>query len=508
MVRDSVELIVGFVERLARRWPIVFSAFVVGAGLAVAFALIRAPEYRSSATLFFQERIQTSVLQGREAGTQRNIVDRYRELIFARENLGAIIDAAEINPYRELVARRGRGVAIEELRAGVRFEDRGSGAFRISFQHTDKKVAKAVVETLANSLIEKDSLLRKEQAQSTAKFAEGQKDAAEKDLRDRQRALAEFLQAHPEFAAETTGGNNAGAAIRAARRPTGVIDGGGGGRVGAIERQLERLRARRDGTSTAATRAESSAEQVAAEQAQGRAEGDLRARQAELEDAQARFTERHPNVLKARDAVATAQARVTSAKAAVTSAKMLAPPPASAAERTAIEQQISDLEGQLATERARARQVEAAGGTTVATAAATTTPSTEGPTWVVQLETQYSELRRRVDEQQENVEGLAEQLSRAQLFASQQMAENGENITILDPAYEPSAPATKGKRLIVMVGAMGGLLIGLVLALLLSMLDDRIYRRGELEALTLGPLLGTIPQSKRRRGTKPAGGKA
>ena len=117
---------------------------------------------------------------------------------------------------------------------------------------------------------------------------------------------------------------------------------------------------------------------------------------------------------------------------------------------------------------------------------------------IVGLETKHKDLKRAVDEEREAVQSLADGVFRAEIAANQQMAENNANLAVVDPAFKPIKPHGKGKKFIVMAGLVlfGGL--GGALALGLALLDDRVYRRSDVERLDLAPVLAVIPKQPKQ----------
>ena len=70
-------------------------------------------------------------------------------------------------------------------------------------------------------------------------------------------------------------------------------------------------------------------------------------------------------------------------------------------------------------------------------------------------------------------------------------------VGVLDPAVAPDNPALPLLYLNLAVGLMIGLLVGFVTALILGLLDRRIYNRDDIERLTVVPVLGGIPREAR-----------
>jgi uncharacterized protein involved in exopolysaccharide biosynthesis len=477
--RDRLERLVDHGRKAMRRWWIVALFAVVGGALSVVFALTRPPAYTSSATLFYQQQIQ-SLLQGRDEGGARNVGDRYRELLLARGLLAQIATDKDpkANPF---FAERDPEFAIDKLRLVIRFEGRGANAFRITFTDTDPDRAKAVVEKLTTLLADKDDALRNEQAKATASFATSQKDAAAAELQTREHALAEFLAQHPEFAQET--GPAEGASIRAIKKKEPTVAAAGSPRLIALERQHTRIQARlaASGDSPVHTGAPSP-ERVAAEAAVHDAQREAAAAQRGLDEALGRYTDKHPSVVKAREALAAAEQRVAAAQAAVPTARDVVLPPTSPEARAALERELTQVEAQLAD----ARRADKA-------ADAVATPSPEDTTnWVVKLETAYADLRRAVDEQNKRVQALSDTVFRAQLDASQKLAEQGSRLSVVDPANRPAKPGGPGKSIFVLGGMVLFLGLGLAIAIGLAIIDDRLYRRSDLELLGI-PVLAVIP---------------
>ena len=473
--RDRLQNLVDLGRKTARYWWLVAVFAVVGGGLSLAFALTRPRAYQSWSVVFYQERIQSQLLSnGREEVVQRNIGDRFRELLLARSQLDQIIGDSKLDPYPDV---HDPDAKIEKLRLAVRFEARGANAFRITFTDSDRDRAKAVTDKLTKLLQERDESLRNEQAAATVAFVTDQKEAASSELKKREQTLNEFLAKHPEFVADANNAQNEGALLRANRTPKAA----GNPRVVALERQRQRIQQRLDAPPDAApisVPTPATPERIAAEAQVADAQRELTAANRELADALSKYTPIHPATMKAQDHVAAATERVRQAKAAVPPEVETVVRPATAEDRVKLQKELQQLDAQLAAEQSKS-------GKPTETAEAATN-------WVVQLETQHADLRRAVQEQRETVQSLADSAFRAKIDADRKLAEQGGRLSVIDPAFRPVQPSGPGKTIFLMAGMILFLSLGLSLAVGLAVIDDRLYRRGDLDQLGI-PVLAVIP---------------
>jgi uncharacterized protein involved in exopolysaccharide biosynthesis len=179
--------------------------------------------------------------------------------------------------------------------------------------------------------------------------------------------------------------------------------------------------------------------------------------------------------------VANGKAKLARAQAAVPPDVETAVAPATEADREKLRKELKTLEDSIAAEQKR--------GGDKASAAITSADATTN--WVVQLETDHSKLRRSVTEGRERVEALADSVFRAQMDANQKLAETGGRISVVDPAFRPVKPSGPGKTVVV----IAGLALFLALGTGLAVIDDRLYRRSDLEELGLA-VLAVIPPGR------------
>ncbi|HEY2733326.1 MAG TPA: hypothetical protein VGI70_05040, partial [Polyangiales bacterium] len=239
--RDRLQRLVDLAKKTLGYWWLIGAFALVGGALSLTFALTRPRRYESSAVLFYQERIQSSVLTNREEEVQRNLGDRFRELLLARAQLAEVVADPKLDPYPTIDA----ALAVDKLRQAVKFESRGGNNFRITYGDPDPERAQGVVAKLTKLLQDKDEALRNDSAQLTVNFVTKQKEEAAADLTKCEQALAGFLAKHPEFAQDSTSNNSEGASIRAIKNAT-KVQATGNPRLYALERQRERIQARLD----------------------------------------------------------------------------------------------------------------------------------------------------------------------------------------------------------------------------------------------------------------------
>lgn len=490
--RDRLQRIVDLGRKALRYWWLIAILAVVGGALSMVFAMKRPKRFQSWSTIFYQERIQSSLLSGREEVVQRNIGDKYREILLARAQLTQIISDPKLTPFPN---EPDLDIAIESLRAAIKLEGRGGNAFRIVYTDGDPDRAKAVTEKLTKLLQEKDESLRNLQARETVEFATKQKDEASAQLSKDVEALTLFLSQHTEFAADANAATE-GVSIRArqaqnqAQNLTPKALTSEQQRLLTLERQRQRIQDRLNagpGAPPVAIVAPKTAERIAADGRVADAQREVAAARRELEDALGKYTPKHPTAIKAQERVDAAQQRVREAQALVPPDVEPSVPPATPEDRKKLERQRAELDQQIARLQSTRPGAPAAPVT-----------DTDTTSWIVKLETEHSDLRRRVSEQRERVNSLADSVFRAELDARQKLAETGGRLSVVDPAFRPVKPSGPPKKLFLMAGVVLFMVMGLALAVMLAVIDDRLYRRSDLEHLGVA-VLAVIPP-----GPKPA----
>jgi uncharacterized protein involved in exopolysaccharide biosynthesis len=481
--RDQIERIVDVVRRAARYMWLVVVVTVVGGGLSVLFALSRPQQFESETVLLYREMISQSVLQGREIMQSANVLSsRYKEMLLARSNLMEVIRKFKLLP--DMVEDEGEVATSDELRLRVSFRDKGAGTFRIAYKGDTPEEAQKVTQFLADRLKADDNKIRREQAEVTKNFLLGEKTEASDDLKKKERELAVFLSRNPEFA-EEGGGGGAGVRNKAKKDAAGGGGGGGGGdpKLSALERQRRRLEIRLANPDAPVPVAKEAAPEP----------GELRDARRDVDQAQrslneklSQFTERHPDVMEARRHLDEAQGRLKRVEAGLPAANDAEAVPAGPVDRAALQNELNKVEREIANYKARKP---------------TDTPAPSKSSVaddVVSLETDWAAGNRAVEEARERVTTLEARVFQADITASSEFADAAQ-LTVIDEAYVPAKPAGKPRKILAIAGTAAFAGLGLVLALGLALIDDRIYRRGDLDRLGYAPVLIVVPADRKGR---------
>jgi len=418
-------------------------------------------------------------LTNRQQEVDRNIGEHYRELALARVQLAKIIADPKLNAFKD---QKDPELAVDKLRTAIKFTSTGGNTFHIIYTDTDPDRAQAVTAQLTKLLQEKDDEVQNASAQATVTFAASLKGAADDQLRKAQSAFAGFLVAHPEFAQDTNGQNGGENAIARRSRPASTNP-----RIDALERQRNRIQARLDAPPDApAVRipAPPSPERIAADAAVQDAQRELNSAQRELEDALTKYTEKHPAVISAQARVAAAQQKLRHAQSNVPADTETAIAPATPADRTKLQKQLAELDQEIADEQKRQGKGESAALDASAKR-------------LVDLEAEYSRLKREVDEARESSDSASESARRAQMDAEQKMKEQGR-LGIIDPANKPVKPSGPGKTIFLLAGMVLFLSLGIAFAVGLAVIDDRLYRRADIDELGIA-VLAVIPPPEKRK---------
>ncbi len=507
--REQIEVALATAKRLLRYWWLVLGITVLGSAAAVAYAMQRPRVYESETVIMHRDVIPSDLLQGsRGQGSARYMRVRFREMLLARPLLEKVI--VESKHFDNLVERRGMTTAVERLRTQITFSGKGGGTFYIAFRGSTPEMAQDVTALLARHLIEWELRLQLESVSITKNFLDREAKRLAGDLQTAEREFAQFLAAHPEFADEVMVATGAAGASIRARNPsptttpkTGPQVSKNRGHLFALERQRVRLNARlnkRDNAKPIVRTAPPTKEERAAEQSVAQAQREVSREKRRLENLRLKYTDLHPDVQGAQRRVTKATSVLHAAQGRLATARRNRPKPvvivkaASPEERKRIQAQIRNLDVAIVAERKRL----AAGGKPKP---ATTTPDV-GVSDVVALETQWSKLFRKVKETRERTASIESKAFTADIMASSEIARQGVQLTVVNPAQLPTRPAGMGRTMIVMAGVFLFGMLGLGLAFGIVFLDDRVFARRDIDRLEIAPVLTVIPAKKKgkRRG--------
>ena len=445
------------------------------AALSLVFAMMRPKNYQSWATLFYQERIQSSLLleprgasrSATSATSTASCCSRARS-----SSRSSTIRSSTRFPTRTTRASRSTSSARRQLEA------RGGNAFRIIYTDADPDRAKAVTEKLTKLLQEKDESLRNETRRATPSSSRpSRRRKRPSSCAKHEQALAEFLAKHPEFAQDhqATGAAVAGEGASIRARRTKKPNEPENARLYALERQRQRIQARLNAPPDAPPvriQAPPRPRSSRPRRASPRRSASSRRANRELEDALDKYTDQHPTVIER------AGARCTAAQAELRARRPRCRPtsrPRRAGDRGGSREAAAGarrLEEQIATEQKRGRQDARPA-------------STRRPTG------------RRARDRARRAAPPRQRAARARRVARRQRVPRADR-------REPEArrggrPAHRrrsgvqagqavgpGKTIFLIAGMVLFLALGFGLALGLAVIDDRLYRRADLEELGSG----------------------
>lgn len=392
-----------------------------------------------------------------------------------RSNIERII--REMNLYPELQREFSMERMVDEVRKDLLVRIQGE-TFFITFKGPDPVKAAATANRIAELFIEKNLRLRKDQAEGTSSFLEAELAATKRRLELQEARIAAIKQMHMGELPE--------------QRDTNL-------------RQIEQLQSKLEINMDALDRAETRKLVLQREMADVRYP-EYRARRAspslpaapappsrldklrdELVELRARYTDRHPDVIRKREEIA----RVEEIERETPPLPMpSADPGIEVSEAEPMPQvdpilrgQLREVEGEIRSLKAeRQRILEDIG---IVQARLERTP---------RVEQDLLSLTRDYDNIQRSYDSLLDKRINARLAENLEERQQSEQFTILERAIPPKAPSGPNQLLVLAVGLAVGSLLGAVFALLRDHTDPTYADAETLQESFPGvPLLATIP---------------
>lgn len=381
---------------------------------------------------------------------------------------------------------------VEIMRRDIEVETVKGDAFKVTYVSGDPKAAMEVTNRLASLFIEENRRDREVLADGTNQFLESQ-------LEDARRRLAEHEKKVQEYRQQYTG-----------ELPTQVqsnlqVIQNTQLQVQAILESIDRDRDRRIvlersiADASAADERSAGAETSPVEAQTSQEEGELETARRTLRDLQARLTSEHPDVVRAKR-----QLRELEAKAAPAAPSAAAPapqpeirparPPATAARIRNLQNEMQNIDRQIAYKEAEERRLRGV----IATYQARVEAAPKRESELIELTRDYTTL-------QQLYTGLLAKREDSKIAANLERRQAGEQFRILDPARVPEQPFSPNRMRMNLMGAIAGLALGLGLVALLEYrdttlrTDDDVLSTLNLPVLAVIPLLVTSVDDRRQK---------
>jgi polysaccharide chain length determinant protein (PEP-CTERM system associated) len=458
-----------------RKWQIVLPAVIVAA--AASWWVQRLPDrYRSDALLLVvPQRIPEAFVRSTVTTRADHRLQQITQQILSRTELERIIRDFDLyagdrktDPMEEIVdSMRTRDIEIRPVKGD---------AFRLGFSADSPDVAMRVVERLVSLFVVQASLDRTTLAEGTDQFLEVQLEDARRRLIDNETRLAEYRRQHngelpTQLEANVRGLHNTEMQMQV------LADSLNRDR----ERQLVLERSLKDANLSELVEARERVD--AADPAKLTAREQLERAQAGLEDMQTTLTERHPDVVSMKQRIAELRQRAQAERA-----RQADPADAGGAfalrrsRQEELRAELSAVERQIAAKTAEGerlrgallnyqRRIEAA-------------PAREA---------ELAALTRDYDTLQQTYRGLLTKKQESEIAANLERQPIGAHFKVLDPARLPEQPFAPKRARLHALGVLGGLGIGLMLALILQWFDHGLRTEEDVRGALGLPVLAAIP---------------
>ena len=430
-----------------RRWWVIIPALIGIIG-GVGTALLLPREYESSAILLVQApSLPDDVIGSQPAAATEQRIEAIRQQIINRPALIGLIETN--NLYADRRENTPLSELIEEMRDSITLIpqaiDVGSSrreqtiSVKLGFTYNEAAGAQAVAQQLMERIVEVDSTTNTSQLTETVQFLNDQQADVQGQIAVMEQEVAAFNRQY-------------GGILSAGASP--VISGSGSTfdfQIANLQREIADLQSQRDALGTATDR----------DPAVVNAEAALAA-------ARARYTEGHPDVVLARQTLAQAE---------------------QFAQRNTERVPAENFSRQITFNRNQIAQLRAAKAREQAQVNAVVNERSQAPA----LQQQSEQLQQRLATLYQQAEEISGRLLAARAGARANEEQMGERLRVVDPPVVPDTPSFPNRPLIAGAGIVGGLGLGLLLALAFEILLSPIRDPSALTRITGGRPLAMVP---------------
>ncbi len=450
---SSSATVVEYLEIPLRRRKLVVIPTALALVAAVVATLVLPKRYRSS-TLILVEASRAPDAFMTKANTDQSSkrLNTIMQEVLSRTRLERVIQ--ELDPY----SGGPSSSMVEQMRSDISIDVKGNDAFNITFGHTDPRKAQAVTQRLATLFIEEGAQSREDQVEGAVEFLDTQLLDARKELETKEAGLRALKEKKMGSLPEQTQANLA--TLQRMQLEQQSLD---------LNLRMARDRLQSLEKSLAERRLTSTSTPSSSD-----APAELLQLQAELTSLRSRYTEEHPDVR----AVVARIARLERQLAQQPSSSAAAVDAATATTRAHLEQARIEIQ-QLET-----KQVDLGQQVVGYQGRVEQAPRTEQE--IASLTRDYEKLR-------ENYQLLLTKKLEAQMAERLEKRWKGERFRILDPANLPDVPYSPNRVALLVGGLLGGLVIGIGMAVVAEFLDHSVKSVRDVEAVLPFPVLVSVP---------------
>lgn len=440
-----------------RKWLLVIPALLaLIAALATAFLL--PTKYESRAVLLVEAPLlpEDVALDTSGAGVLDQRMARIRQTMLSRPQLIQLIERNSLYPTElrtsslsEVIAKMRSSIAIDPVTADIQTTSSGRRstiAFSMSFFYSDPVKAQAVAQALTEQVLQLDASRSAQQAVSTVEFLTDQQTELQTQVSQLEQTISQIkAQNGLSLMPGLMGGN------------TGGLD----GQIAALQASNAQLAAQKDLTKSAAER-----------------DPVISQAEAALAAAQASYSDKHPDVILAKQRLA--------------EARELAKTNQSRIPVSAIDSQIATNNRQIAALQS-ARNAEAGRSATILSA------QMKAPL----VQQQIAQLQERLDGLNQQYQRVSNQLMAAKAGKKAEDEQQGERLSLIEAASVPDEPVSPNRPVIIAMITGAGIALGLGLILLIEIVMKPIRDATAVVAATGEAPLVVIPtilsQGERQR---------
>ena len=460
-------------------------AFAMTAAAAIAFTRALPDLYKANAIVLVERPLSESFVRPADTGELETRLHVIKQEILSRDRLTALVN--QFNLYPELRKKTSFEDVLNQTRHDIVMEPNGpeqvSGrsktvTFTLSYTGTDRDTVAKVTNAIAAFYVDQNDLMRSEEAIRTTQFLKAQVDEAKRLLDQQEVSLRAYTSVHAGELPQSVGLN-----LATLERLNTQLRLNGEQQLKTIE-QRERLlddlpeidrasSAVATGTDVPDAPSKDWLEQMRR----------IESLKGELAQAEARFSAKHPDVLRLKEEIASLErdaAEQQSRDAAAQQAQAAAAPSgaAPAPRRRTIESLDAELE-KLKKEDTELRQVIAATERRL-----DNVPGTQQEFTLIQRDSQAAK---------DNYDQILRKLEEAQLAENVEMDRQGERFRVLEPAVPAEGPEAPNRLRLLIMGLLLAAAVAAASVLIAEQLDTSFHNVDDLRAFTTLPVLATIP---------------